>query len=88
LEIRLSFRLIPHWIRLWQLSNKRDDKGQLYLFTNELNAHEHNLSFEREFGKIIGSLDIFAITLSEKMQRGITHVVQTLSTAIFLPFGL
>ncbi|CAH1208488.1 conserved exported hypothetical protein [Candidatus Nitrotoga sp. BS] len=75
-------------IVVWQLSNKRDDKGQLYLFTNELNAHEHNLSFEREFGKIIGSLDMFAITLSEKMQRGITRVVQTLSTAIFLPFGL
>ncbi|MFZ1317736.1 MAG: hypothetical protein WAQ56_00225 [Candidatus Nitrotoga sp.] len=73
-------------IVVWQLSNARDDKGQLDLLTNELNDHERNLSFEREFGKIIGSLDLFAITLSEKLQRGITRVVQTLSTALFLPF--
>lgn len=73
-------------IAVWQLSNTRDDKGQLRLLTNELNDHERNLSFEREFGKIIGSLDLFAITLSEKLQRVITRVVQTLSTALFLPF--
>ncbi|MEO6422447.1 MAG: hypothetical protein ABIR84_07160 [Candidatus Nitrotoga sp.] len=74
-------------IVVWRLSNTRDDKGQLDLLTNELNDLERNLSFEREFGKIIGSLDIFAITLSEKLQRGITRVVQTLSTALFLPIG-
>ena len=73
-------------IAVWQLSNARDDKGQLDLLTNELNDHERNLSFEREFGKIIGSLDLFAITLSEKVQRVITRVVQTLSTAWLLPF--
>ena len=73
-------------IVVWQLSNTRDDKGQLKLLTNELNDHERNLSFEREFGKIIGSLDLFAITLSEKFQRVIIRVVQTLSTALFLPF--
>jgi len=74
-------------IAVWQLSNKRDDQGQLFLLTNELNDHEHNLSFEREFGKIIGSLDLLAITLSEKLQRGITRIVQALSTAVFLPLG-
>ncbi len=75
-------------IAVWRLSNARDDKGQLDLLTNEMNDHERNLSFEREFGKIIGSLDLFAITLSEKYQRGITRVMQTLSTALLLPFGL
>lgn len=75
-------------IAVWRLSNARDDKGQLNLLTNEMNDHERNLSFEREFGKIIGSLDLFAITLSEKYQRGITRVMQTLSTALLLPFGL
>lgn len=73
-------------IAVWKLSNARDDTGQLYLLTNELNGSERNLSFEREFGKIIGSLDLFAITLSEKLQRSITRVVQTLATALFLPF--
>ena len=75
-------------IAVWRLSNARDDKGQLDLLTNEMNDHERNLSFESEFGKIIGSLDLFAITLSEKYQRGITRVMQTLSTALLLPFGL
>jgi hypothetical protein len=75
-------------IAVWRLSNAHDDKGQLDLLTNEMNDHERNLSFEREFGKIIGSLDLFAITLSEKYQRGITRVMQTLSTALLLPFGL
>jgi hypothetical protein len=75
-------------IAVWRLSNARDEKGQLDLLTNELNDHDRNLSFEREFGKIIGSLDLFAITLSEKYQRGITRVMQTLSTALLLPFGL
>ena len=73
-------------IAVWKLSNTRDDKGQLYLLTNELNGSEHNLSFEREFGKIIGGLDLYAITLSEKLQRNIVRVVQTVSTALFLPF--
>lgn len=73
-------------IAVWKLSNDRDDKGQLYLLTNEQNDTAPNLSFEREFGKIIGRLDLTAVTLSEKTQRFITEVVQTMATAIFLPF--
>lgn len=73
-------------IAVWKLSNARDDKGDLYLLTNELNGRENNLSFEREFGKMIGSLDLYAITLSEKLQRTVTRTVQTLATALFLPF--
>lgn len=73
-------------IAVWKLSNARDEKGQLHLLSNELNGNERNLSFEREFGKIIGSLDLYAITLSEKLQRSIIRVVQTLASALFLPF--
>lgn len=73
-------------ITAWRLSNARDEHGQLYLLTNEINDKERNLSFEREFGKIIGRLDLFAITLSEKSQRMISRVVQNLATALFLPF--
>lgn len=73
-------------IAVWKLSNARDEAGQLYLLTNEINDVERNLSFEREFGKIIGSLDLYALTLSEKLQRALTHVAQTLATALFLPF--
>lgn len=73
-------------IAVWKLSNARDDKGQFYLLSNEINDSGRNLSFERAFGKIIGNLDLYAITLSEKSQRSITRIFQTLASALFLPF--
>src|SRR5690606_21880735 len=73
-------------IAAWKLSNARDADGKLYLLTNEINETERNLSFEREFGKIVGRTDTFAIALAEKSQRFITRIVQNLATAAFLPF--
>lgn len=73
-------------IAAWKLSNARDPEGKLYLLTNEINETERNLSFEREFGKIVGRTDLYAITLAEKSQRLITRVMQSLATAFFLPF--
>ena len=73
-------------IAAWKLSNARDAKGALYLLSNEMNDKDKNLSFEREFGKMIGRTDLFAITLAEKSQRLISRVMQNLATALFLPF--
>lgn len=73
-------------IAAWKLSNARDETGALYLLSNEINDKDKNLSFEREFGKMIGRTDLFAITLAEKSQRIISRVVQSLATAAFLPF--
>ena len=73
-------------IAAWKLSNARDANGNLYLLTNEINGKQDNLSFEREFGKIIGRLDLYAIALAEKSQRIISRVVQSIATAAFLPF--
>ncbi|GBG14154.1 uncharacterized protein NMK_1714 [Novimethylophilus kurashikiensis] len=73
-------------IAAWKLSNARDSQGQLYLLTNELNDSGHNLSFEREFGKIIGRTDLYAMTLSEKSQRTISRIALSFATALFLPF--
>jgi len=73
-------------IAAWKLSNARNEQGQLYLLTNEINEVDRNLSFEREFGKIIGRTDVFAIGLAEKSQRLISRVMQNLATALFLPF--
>ncbi len=73
-------------IAAWKLSNARDESGALYLLSNEINDKDKNLSFEREFGKMIGRTDLFAITLAEKSQRLISRVVQSLATAVFLPF--
>jgi hypothetical protein len=73
-------------IAAWKLSNARDANGRLFLLTNEINELERNLSFEREFGKIIGRTDLYAISLAEKSQRLITRIMQNLATALFLPF--
>ena len=73
-------------IAAWKLSNARDQNGVLYLLTNEVNEKDRNLSFEREFGKIIGRTDLYAIALAEKSQRLISRIMQNLATAFFLPF--
>jgi hypothetical protein len=73
-------------IAAWKLSNSRNAAGNLYLLTNEMNEKEKNLSFEREFGKMIGRTDLYAITLAEKSERLLSRVMQNLATALFLPF--
>ena len=71
---------------VWKLSSKKEASGNPFLITNTLTENESNLSFEREFGKMIGRTDYFAFTISEKTERTITRVVQSVSTRIFLPF--
>ena len=44
-----------------------------------------NLSFEREFGKMIASLDILSKIVSDKSGRTLIKVMQSLATAVFLP---
>ena len=78
-------------IAAWKLSTARDVEGNLYLLSNEINYQDashkaQNLSFEREFGKMIGRTDLYAIALAEKSQRLISRVVQSIATAAFLPF--
>ncbi|QVL46056.1 MAG: hypothetical protein KFB94_02820 [Methylophilaceae bacterium] len=73
-------------IAAWKLSNSRDANGNLYLLTNEINEKDRNLSFEREFGKMIGRTDFYAIALAEKSQRLISRIAQSLASAVFLPF--
>ncbi len=72
-------------VAAWKLSTARDIQGNLYLITNQI-GDNNNLSFEREFGEMIGRTDLYAIALAEKSQRLISRVVQSLSTLFFLPF--
>ena len=72
-------------IAVWKLSNARTARGELYLLSNEMAGPAQNLSFEREFGKIIGGLDVLAIIIADKDNRTIVKVIQTLATAVFLP---
>ncbi len=73
-------------IAVWKLSNTRDETGRLYFVTNEVGGKEPNLSFEREFGKMVGRTDLYALTLAEKNQRTITRITQGVATKLFIPF--
>ncbi len=68
----------------WKLSASRDAGGELLLLSNEL-GEIANLSFEREFGRIIGLLDALSEVVEEETERTVTRVVQSLTTAVFLP---
>lgn len=72
-------------IAAWKLSNARDAKGELYLLSNETDGAVKNLSFEREFGKIIAHQDILARIIAEKTNRTVVRAIQTMATAVFLP---
>jgi hypothetical protein len=68
----------------WKLANTRDAAGRLLLLSNEI-GEVSNLSFEREFGRVIGLLDALADIVEEETERTVTRVVQNLTTAVFLP---
>ena len=71
---------------LWILNTRRDAQGQPLLRANELGSDARNLSFEREFGKIIGRLDLLARVLTESYRRAGISYVQNLIAAPFLVF--
>lgn len=48
-------------------------------------APVQNLSFEREFGRLIGSLDLLSQVAADKSNRTVVKVVHNLATAVFLP---
>ncbi|MDP2811932.1 MAG: hypothetical protein Q8O34_17470 [Rhodocyclaceae bacterium] len=71
-------------IAVWKLSGARDASGAPLLLSNEMGSNP-NLSFEREFGKMIGSLDLLSKIVADKTNRTVVKVIQTMATAVFLP---
>ncbi|MFN3884399.1 MAG: hypothetical protein ACK4Q4_06530 [Rhodocyclaceae bacterium] len=78
-------------IAAWKLANARRGRpegelpaGTPLLLSNEMGPIQ-NLSFEREFGRLIGSLDILAQIVADKSNRTVVKVVHNLATALFLP---
>lgn len=78
-------------IAAWKLANarRRHADGDLaagapLLLSNEMHPVA-NLSFEREFGRLIGSLDLLAQIVADKANRTVVKVVHNLATAVFLP---
>lgn len=72
-------------IAVWKLSNAKMATGEPYLLSNEGSGPVRNLSFEREFGKMIGNLDVLSKIIADKTNRLVVKVFQNLATAIFLP---
>jgi hypothetical protein len=72
-------------IAVWKLSNAHTAQGELYLLSNEAAGPARNLSFEREFGKVIASLDVLSKIIADKGNRAVVKVIQSLASAVFLP---
>lgn len=77
-------------IAAWKLATARGADGALLLLSNEpaQGGQPANLSFEREFGKMIGNLDLLSRLLADKGHRTIARVAQSLATAVFLPVAM
>ena len=74
-------------IAVWKLSSTRNADGAPLLLSNELDPSNPNLSFEREFGRVIGLLDFLSEVVADKNGRSITRLTQSIATAVFLPVG-
>lgn len=72
-------------IAAWMLASRRDALGRPLLLSNEINDSFANLSFEREFGRIISRLDLVAELLDENLRRVGINYLQGLLFFNFLP---
>jgi hypothetical protein len=72
-------------IALWKLNGDRTPAGQPYLLANELDPNNPNLSFEREFGRQIGLLDLMANIVADRHGRTLSRASQSVATYLFLP---
>ncbi|MBA3015404.1 MAG: hypothetical protein KKD63_09520 [Proteobacteria bacterium] len=70
---------------VWKLSNAKFPTGQQYLLTNTMDDLVDNLSFEREFGKLIADQDLMALIIEGKNNRVISRIVTSAASFIFLP---
>ncbi|MDD2741421.1 MAG: hypothetical protein PHV02_04055 [Rhodocyclaceae bacterium] len=86
-EQKLYFCARNMEIAIWKLGNDRDSAGNLFLLSNELDSANRNLSFEREFGRLIGLLDFMAKVVADRNGRGLSRLTQSVATTIFFPIS-
>ncbi|WP_413817044.1 hypothetical protein [Pusillimonas sp.] len=72
-------------IAAWLLASRRDEHGNPLLLANEMSDEATNLSFEREFGQLVGRLDLVANLLDENVRRVGINYMQGLLFFNFLP---
>lgn len=70
---------------VWKLSSAKQPSGAYFLLSNGSEGGVQNLSFEREFGKIIALQDLLALYVEDRDNRSISRVVQGAASFVFLP---
>lgn len=71
---------------VWKLSNARTPDGvRPILLTNSMEGEIPNLSFEREFGKLIAAQDLLALVIEDSSNRVISRTMQNMASFVFLP---
>lgn len=71
---------------IWLLATRKNASGKPLLLADEINEHTRNLSFEREFGKIIGRVDLLSELVNEKYRRAAISYIQNFVGGTFLQF--
>jgi hypothetical protein len=70
----------------WRLSNSRKASGETLLLTNGIDSNGvQNLSFEREYGKLIAIQDLIARVIEDRTNRTIRFGVFNAASLVFLP---
>ena len=72
-------------VAAWKLASAKDAQGRLILVSNELSYTQPNLSFEREFGRMIGLLDFQAKVVADKNGRSLSRLAQGAASMVFMP---
>jgi hypothetical protein len=72
-------------VAVWKLGHDRTTAGDLFLLSNELDPANRNLSFEREFGRVMGLLDFMAKVVADRNGRTFSRLSQSVVSAVFLP---
>lgn len=69
----------------WRLAQARDASGAPILLSNAVGDAVINLSFEREFGKLIARQDLLAVIIEDKSNRTINRVIHNVASFVLLP---
>jgi len=71
---------------VWKLSSAKNRRGEPLLLSNSFDRNNVvNLSFEREYGKLIGIQDTLAKIIEDKSNRAIRFGVVNVASMAFLP---
>ncbi len=72
-------------VAVWKLSNAKLPTGAALLISNSMDGEVANLSFEREFGKLIAQQDLLALIVEDRSNRSISRVFQNAAAFAFMP---